>query len=216
MCQKLSLITVLALNGATAWAVPMTPTSQERFVFASTSSGSETFTAADFSPFSEVAFSENIVPPPGTGTSRARAEQSSVIDPFFVDADITTHSLNGGIAHSKLDLDFSISAPTPYSLTGEYGKVGTFNDGFSVLIVRLTGPSGNVVNLVQGNTPDGSHPIAFNGTLAPGNYTLLADVQAFNISASTTDAFTNFTLSVPEPTTAALLLLLAAALRRHG
>lgn len=194
MWGKAVVIIGLASNIATVWAVQIIPTAQERFVTASIQSDSQTFAAPDFSPFDAVALRERSNP-----TQKARAEQTSTIDPFAVDVDILTYSGNFGTGHSKLGLNFSLSADTPYQLLGRYGKHGPILPPDSSLIIRLTGPSGTVVELALGNSsPDGVIPINLTGTLVAGDYTLLTDVQALNTFGGFTDVFADFTLSVPE------------------
>jgi hypothetical protein len=191
MYAKAALIG-LASNFATAWAVQIIPTAQDRFVTATIAPDSQSFAAPDFSPFDAVAFLQR-------PTQEARAEQTSTIDPFAIDVDMLGYSVNGGTGHSKLDLEFSLSADTPYQLVGRYGKHGPVLSPDSTLIIRLTGPSGNVVDFtIINSNPDGFIPIDITGTLAAGNYTLLVDAQARNTFGGFTDVFADFRLSVPE------------------
>src|SRR5262249_45049623 len=116
---------------------------------------------------------------------------------------------------SFLQVDFSLPSDAPYTLTGQYGKVGGFLIAFCRLTIQLNGPSGSVVNVALDNSPDGIHPLSFSGILPAGSYSLAADLLSQNIGASTQDVFAPLTLGIPEPSSAVVLLLAGFSVLRQ-
>lgn len=201
--MKLFLRTGVAFAVASSAYGDFDLTSQDRYVFAQ-AGGAQSVSSPGFNQFTATAFVDNV--------AHVRADQDSILANDYILASQHAQSFNGGVAHSYLSVDFTIDAPMPYAVSGSYSKVGIFNTDFSTLSIRLTGPSGDVVNInVPTNSPQGTTTFDDEGVFSTsGNYNITADLIAVDFTNGMVNLNTVFSVVVPEPSS--ILLLVSGAL----
>jgi hypothetical protein len=188
------------------------------------------------------------VPPPNTTSfsdSNTGSQNSQVTGEFFTDS--ATVSEQSGPTYSPFDpngdvnsessykVDFSVSAPTPFSVTGQYsftgggkGPVGTFN---AYVSFTNTTTSSQLFMLGYINAAGGADlglnlsggPTNFATMLEPGNtYELVADAYVDRPIDGTThspdeQATVSLSAGVPEPASVGVIaaITLAALARRR-
>ena len=188
---------------------------------ATSSGGTQTFTATNFLPFNQTASSVDSV-----NNGFAHQNQNSQLLPSEIDVAGTFSGQRPALAGSgsasgqtTANISFSVSTTTDFALDA----IISLNDGINNIpqgprIVSLTGPSGTLVswpiNLIYSPAPwTGSRSTTL--TLAPGSYTLLVDLHSFiaglpgpTLVPTTVPNYNVSLKQVPEP--AAMLTLLAA------
>lgn len=172
------------------------PTAQTRYVESQARTLTQYFEATDFSPFDAVAFSEDTSNPHAC-CPRGRAEQDSQLESSFTAALLSADGVSiGGVGrgHSHLEMEFTLAAATPGSLIGQIMTSGFLVPDYVTVTIRLSGPTGDLVNIEQIGPSASTQPIQFSGTLDPGDYTLAADVLVDAPSGFTfaTHGFTSF------------------------
>lgn len=142
------------------------------------------------------------------------ARQNSDLAPDFINlsASTTASRQNGtsGMGRNTLTATFALTSETPFSLTGSFTPSSNHSPSEHL---RLTGPSGDVFNILQFN-----NAISLSGTLPAGSYTLDYLGMAFaSTGAFNENSYCNVTLAIPAPGSVGLLasaLLLATRRRR--
>jgi len=157
-------------------------------------SGGNGLVAGDFLPFSAtldgiVDQLSTIDPKQLTAVGSHAATASASLSPTGTPGifDIATSEIE---SQSSYSVDFDLTQPTPYHLAGEIGATSLL--AASLARIRLTGPGGATLAEIElsgdGSCLDpscedlGSDTLAQSGTLAPGSYTLLAEVDGHAFS----------------------------------
>lgn len=177
MKPNLRLALALAVLTPSASAQLIAPISQDRFVDARASVNFGAFvqdlrTAPGFAPFTEAATATRSAPG-GLPMSSANASQTSVIGPDSITAAGTIEAITGGgisdaIADSRCTVEFTVSQPVRYRLSGALESTG-----IAVSYVQLRG-IGNSVDLSQRAQFGLNLPFDFSGVLLPGSYRFTA------------------------------------------
>lgn len=144
-------------------------------------------------------------------TSNVTAEQISAAG--IVERGITSGILDGfgstANARIEMTIEFFIAADTPFSLDLLFddGALGTNGIAFQFTLASMTD---TVVNVVDNSGLINPVAMNFNGTLAPGNYTLFTFVETTEDFAGSNTyngvpASFDFTLTIPGPSGLAML-----------
>jgi hypothetical protein len=217
-------ISLLAFGTVLSQASELIPTAQFRTIESQASisvpegtvSDADFDSAVGFGPFlSNVTSTVQFGPNPNTAATGA-ATQDSVIGSPSVSASGSASATAGfgedvivGFGESVFSLDFDVDVAGVFDLSG--GLFSNSNGGFAQVIL-----SDNIDVLYELTATETTETFDLPVLLAPGSYhlTAVASVEALN---ETTGAATyNVVLAIPEPATAALLLIggLLAARRR--
>jgi hypothetical protein len=143
------------------------------------------------------------------GDTRSIAASASATNSFA--------SMDGGTylgsASSYFKIEFSVSEPTPWTLTG----TSSFSPQDVTGLLRLVGPGGNHAFLTKSTVG----PISLGGVLPPGDYLMEGQTSVYEVPLSPAGDYgeassiqTTLTL-VPEPTSALAACLGALVLMRR-
>lgn len=147
--------------------------------------GSATCTESRREPFDIWEGGANLNVTNGLETWITHAQQQSDMDGVSVTFDgsgttlaIATPLSNSlqALAQSKLDLFFTIEAPTRYALLGSVAEAGC-PDSFSRVVLSQYATGNPVIQSVT-TGPDGGAEFSWSGTLEPGMYRLEAEATA--------------------------------------
>jgi len=172
--------------------------SQTRSVYASTLSGSQTFSNADLGPWSQGAISSytwNGAPVSGCSANQTSdlAESAITFDAFTTSYSMNGHSTSG---NSVLDVTFTLNEARAFALV----RSSDFNGSH---VVRLDLGSTNIFNSQLSPFPSNT-----SGVLQPGQYRFRVEVFAYNVSVGPDgQGRARGVFYVPTPSTAAALLV---------
>lgn len=129
----------------------------------------------------------------------------------------STDSWTGGAtstvgASTALTVDFTVTDPTDFLLTGDLSRVGPINRNNATLYVYGDFGIGYQAIFVS----ESNNPVNWSGTFSPANYRIIAFAASRADGEEISSANWNFNLqSVPEPVTMVALLPALVALSRR-
>ena len=175
------------------------------------------FIAPDFGTFNRT-YNENFIENTGNGL----ASQNSQLLPDRITmtgaARVTITSTSQrvlSIAYSRLDVVFSLDAPSTFQVVQAHTSTGGANPRLAA--ARLSGEAGDVFSWSEDNGVPNTWPTgSFGGLLQPGQYTLHIDLtpQRFSFppfGPGTSEVTSSFVLIIPSPSAAVTCILMAAA-----
>lgn len=191
--------------------------SQERYIQVQTYDGTVRHDAVGFLPFDD---SVELHDPASDAVATQRSTLGEGIIEGSCDATGYSHYLLGfAYAQCRIHVEFDLAQPSPFVLDGNLfsSSSNEGNNPYSFASFSITGPEGDIVNLSARPNQyihfDGLNSII--GVMPPGHYVLDGYLHPGNSAGNyVSDARLDFTLTLPAPSSALLLLAIPYFVRR--